>query len=100
MRIDPSRSATPLSSPQNPNAPAPTSGFADVLARLAKNVDRGEVTASNAVAKARSGADFSPAELLALQSGIYQYSEAIDLGAKLVDRACNGVKTVLSGQGG
>jgi hypothetical protein len=33
--------------------------------------------------------------LIALQAGIYRYSEAIDLTVKLVDRATSGVKTIL-----
>ena len=44
------------------------------------------------------GADLGPAELLALQAGIYRYSEAVDLAAKLVDRVSSGVKTVIQGQ--
>jgi hypothetical protein len=42
------------------------------------------------------GAD--PQTLLALQAGVYRYTEAIDLSAKLVDRTTNGVRTVLTGQ--
>jgi hypothetical protein len=42
--------------------------------------------------------DLGPAELLALQAGVYRYSEAVDLAAKLVDRASNAVKTVIQGQ--
>jgi hypothetical protein len=44
------------------------------------------------------GKDLGPGELLALQAGVYRYSEAVDLSAKLVDRATSGVKTVLQGQ--
>jgi hypothetical protein len=36
------------------------------------------------------------AQLIALQAGIYRYSEAVDLLAKLVDRAATAVKTVVS----
>ena len=39
-----------------------------------------------------------PEQLLALQAGVYRYSEAVDLAAKLVDRASNGLKTVVQGQ--
>jgi hypothetical protein len=53
---------------------------------------------SSALAASRSGHDLGGAELLALQAGVYRYSEAVDLAAKLVDRASSGVKTVLQGQ--
>jgi hypothetical protein len=37
--------------------------------------------------------------LIALQVGIYRYTEAVDLASKIVDRATNAVHTVLSGGG-
>ncbi|HYP89268.1 MAG TPA: hypothetical protein VEQ59_13970 [Polyangiaceae bacterium] len=37
--------------------------------------------------------------LIALQVGIYRYTEAVDLASKLVDRATNAVRTVLQGGG-
>ena len=48
--------------------------------------------------KAAAGKDLGNGDLLALQAGVYRYSEAVDLTAKLVDRAANGVKTVIQGQ--
>ncbi len=45
------------------------------------------------------GRDLGPAELIALQAGVYRYSEAIDLASHLVNRATNGVKTVIQGSG-
>lgn len=45
-----------------------------------------------------AGASLSTTDLLTLQAQVYRYSEAIDMAAKLVDRASNGVKTVLTGQ--
>jgi hypothetical protein len=40
-----------------------------------------------------------PSELLALQAGVYRYSEAVDLASKLIDKTSNGVKTIISGGG-
>jgi hypothetical protein len=40
----------------------------------------------------------SPEALIALQAGIYRYSEAVDLVTKLVDRATQAVKTTLQNQ--
>jgi hypothetical protein len=61
-------------------------------------VQAGESTVHEAIASARAGRDLGPAELIALQAGVYRYSEAVDLAAKLVDRATSGVKTVVQGQ--
>lgn len=71
------------------------SPFAKILAGLGRECDRGERLVAKAVG---SGKELGNVELLALQAGVYRYSEAVDLSAKLVDRATNGVKTVLQGQ--
>lgn len=103
-----SRAPTPLQSPtprpaQRPPAP-PTSTtpepspFARLLSGLGNEVNRGEAMVKGAIAASRAGQDLGAGELLALQAGVYRYSEAVDLAAKLVDRASSGVKTVLQGQ--
>ena len=71
------------------------SPFARILKGLGREVDRGETLVGKA---ARGGSDLGSSELIALQVGVYRYSEAVDLSAKLVDRATSGVKTVLQGQ--
>jgi hypothetical protein len=72
------------------------SPFARVLRSLGREVDRGEKVVRRAIEG--GGKDLGPGELLALQAGVYRYSEAVDLSAKLIDRATTGVKTVLQGQ--
>lgn len=85
-----------------PTAPAPTaapdepSPFARIVRALGREVDRGEATVKKALSP--GGGEMGASELLALQAGIYRYSEAVDLSAKLVDRATSGLKTVLQGQ--
>lgn len=77
-------------------APAAGSGpsFAQALRSLGGAVDRGEAL----VGRASHGGlgDLDSGQLIALQAGIYRYSEAVDLVAKLVDRASTAVKTVVS----
>jgi hypothetical protein len=70
--------------------------FKRVLEGLGREVDRGEKVVRRAIEG--GGKDLGSGELLALQAGVYRYSEAVDLSAKLVDRATSGVKTVLQGQ--
>lgn len=74
------------------------SPFARLLHGLGHEVNRGEQMVKQALSASQAGRDMSGSELLALQSGVYRYSEAVDLAAKLVDRAASGVKTVLQGQ--
>jgi hypothetical protein len=97
------RLATPPSIPEaRPAAPepAPQSGgepslFHRMLHGIGREVERGEATVRGAL---RGGGTMGAGELLALQAGVYRYSEAVDLAAKLVDRASSGVKTVVQGQ--
>jgi hypothetical protein len=81
-----------------PSAPglAQPSGltFASALKGVGGAVDRGEALIARAAHGSLGGLD--SAQLIALQAGIYRYSEAVDLVAKLVDRASTAVKTVVS----
>ena len=85
--------AGPADTPTAEEGPSP---FARILHGLGREVDRGEKVTRRAIEG--GGKDLGPGELLALQAGVYRYSEAVDLASKLVDRASSGVKTVLQGQ--
>lgn len=80
------------SSPERDDGPSP---FAKILTGLGREVDRGEEIMRRAI---RGGGELGTGELIALQAGVYRYSEAVDLSAKLIDRATSGVKTVIQGQ--
>lgn len=87
-------------SPPAPSAVSPAPGraagpsFASALEGIGGVVDRGEALITRAAHGGLGGLD--SAQLIALQAGIYRYSEAVDLVAKLVDRASSAVKTVVS----
>lgn len=68
--------------------------FSRALAGIGGAVDRGEALIASAARGNLGGLDSG--QLIALQAGIYRYSEAVDLVAKVVDRASNAVKTVIS----
>ncbi|MBX3207173.1 MAG: hypothetical protein KF764_19150 [Labilithrix sp.] len=91
-REAPARASPPP--PREADAPSP---FARILHGLGREVDRGEALVKRVVGGG-GGKEIGNLELLALQAGVYRYSEAVDLSAKLVDRAASGVKTVLQGQ--
>lgn len=74
------------------------SPFARMLHGLGQEMNRGEQLMSTAIHGGSSGTQLDNGSLLALQAGVYRYSEAVDLSAKLVDRASSGVKTILQGQ--
>jgi hypothetical protein len=88
-----------------PDAPAPPAleagggptDFGEVLRGLAREIARGERVLEQSL---RTAHQLDAAQLIALQAGIYRFSEAVDLVAKVVDRAGQAVRTTLSGSGG
>jgi hypothetical protein len=109
MRIAPSESRPAVPALVSTSAPASAAGpptrsdepspFAQLLHGIGRALTSGEATMHHAMHAAHGGHDLGPAELIALQAGVYRYSEAIDLASHLVDRTTNGVKTVLQGSG-
>lgn len=86
----PSDASKPEIAPNEPAKP-----FSEVLQSLAERVDAGERLMTLAERPHR-GLDAT--RLIALQAGIYRYTEAIELSSKLVDRTGAAVKTTLQGQ--
>jgi hypothetical protein len=99
----------PISKLPEPPAPIPAqvapagegpSAFGVLLQSLAGEIRRGESLTRSALsmpALAGAGHAMGPAELIALQAGIYRYGEAVDLASRLVDRVTGAVKTVVQG---
>jgi hypothetical protein len=69
------------------------SRFGRLLDELGGAIDRGEALLDGATTGAYQTLD-APT-LIALQAGIYRYSEAIDLTSKLVERVTSGARTIL-----
>jgi hypothetical protein len=107
MRVslaDPQPPAAFVSPPSPSLRDAATAGGADAaftqaLDGVGRELARGEATTRSAIASIGAGAPMEPGQLIALQTGVYRYSEAIDLASRLVDRVTGGVKTVLQGTG-
>ena len=74
-------------------APPEEARFRTLLHGIGKAIDRGEAIMDGAASGSYQSLD--PATLIALQAGIYRYSEAVDLMSKLVDRVASGVRTVV-----
>lgn len=93
--VAPSTTARPAS-PRAPSAErGPPSTFERVVRGLGAAIDRGDGFVERAASTHYSGLDAG--QLIALQAGIYRYSEAVDLTAKLIDRLTGAAKTVLEG---
>ena len=94
----PSAAAHAVTTAEPSPRPAPSGQpFSHVLQRLGRSLDAGERLVERAVSGA-GGLDAG--QLIALQAGIYRYTEAVDLAAKLVDRASTAVRTTLQSSAG
>jgi hypothetical protein len=87
------RDEAPLKGSRPDGAP-----FARLFQGLGRELESGEKLAAMAIRGGSGAAHLSPEALLALQAGIYRYSEAVDLVTKLVDRGAQAVKTTLQNQ--
>jgi hypothetical protein len=87
----------PGSRPTVEVAHAERSSFDQALGSLGSEIDSGEKLVRGALVPEHGR--LGPGDLIALQAGIYRYSEAVDLATKLVDRAGSAVRTTLQGSG-
>jgi hypothetical protein len=92
----PRAAETPSNAPAAPSSPEQPSAFGRLVRGLGAEVQRGEALVHHAIDSA-SGGDLDPAQLIALQAGVYRYAEAVDLASRLVDHATTGLKTVIQG---
>ena len=85
--------ATPAPTPPR-EAPATAVAMPRVLEEL--EVRRPRV--DGAIQRALRGAEFSPAELIALQAQVYAYNEQVELVTRVVDKSVGSLKNVLNTQ--
>lgn len=92
------RPAAPQAAPAGAAGPQTPSPFSLLVRAFGHEVSRGEAVMRGALGASGVAGELGPAELIALQAGVYRYSEAVDLAAKLIDHATSGLKTVVQGQ--
>ncbi len=70
----------------------------DAIAQAARSLAASDRAVQRGLRRARRGEGMDPARLLALQSGVYRYTQEVELASKLVDKASSAVKTILQSQ--
>jgi hypothetical protein len=81
-------------------APGPSeTAPAEVALRGAvASIARGERLVEGVVQAARRGAAFSNEQLIAIQAGVYRYTQELEVAGKLVDKATGAVRQTLQSQ--
>ncbi len=68
------------------------------LREAARSITRGQRAIDSVIRAARNGRVFSQEELIAVQAGVYRYTQELELASKLVDKATGAVRTTLQSQ--
>jgi hypothetical protein len=91
--VEPETAAELTVAPRHSFEPPSPNSFERVVRGLGAVIDRGDTLMERAAHAQYAALDAG--QLIALQAGIYRYSEAVDLTGKLVDRLTGAAKTVL-----
>ncbi len=83
---------------QTPAADAPRSSTASGLMGLVENIEKGQGLMDKLINGGLSGKNFNSSELLALQAGMYKYTQELELTGKVVEKATTGLKDTLKTQ--
>lgn len=68
------------------------------MAKLMQELVDGQDKMNNLMRLALSGRQFSPSEMLAMQAGIFRFSQELELTSKVVEKATSGIKQTMSTQ--
>lgn len=80
------------------SANAKPSAGPSLLREFAERVAQGERAMDTAIRRSQGGQPLNYSELIALQTGVYRYTQELELGSRLVDRATGAIKQVLQSQ--
>jgi hypothetical protein len=69
-----------------------------VMTRLIGDIERGQGVMDKLIQAGLSGKSFSNSELLALQAGMYKFTQELELTGKVVEKATTGLKDTLKTQ--
>lgn len=68
------------------------------IASMLEGLVNGQNKMNKIMNLALSGKQFSPQELLALQAGVYHFSQELELTSKVIEKATSGVKQTMNTQ--
>lgn len=85
--------ASPTAGPAEPPRTAPTA-----VARTLEQLEKQRRSIDRLLDQAARGRDFSPGQLLRLQTTVYRYAQDLELLSRVVDRTVGALKTTLNTQ--
>jgi hypothetical protein len=79
-------------------AKAEVSKANSMVSNVVSNIEKGGAQMDKLINGGLSGKNFSNSELLALQAGMYKYTQELELTGKVVEKATSGLKDTLKTQ--
>lgn len=76
----------------------PISKTTNTISSILSSLEQGNARVDALLKSSLSKKSMSNSELLAMQAGMYKYTQELDLCSKVVDKAVNGLKDVLKTQ--
>jgi len=73
-------------------------GPSKFLSGVVSHLEQGQNYMDSLISQGMSGKQFSNAELISLQAGMYKYTQELDLTSKVVEKATSGIKDTLKTQ--
>ena len=70
----------------------------NMVSQVIDSLEKGQINMDKLIQAGASGKEFSNAELLSLQAGMYKYTQELDLTSKVVEKATSGLKDTLKTQ--
>lgn len=95
-RATPAANDGGASAPTGPASAGP-SPFREALQDAARSIGRGERVVQRAIHAGRRGT-LAPEQLIALQAGVYRYTQELELASKVADKAASAVRQTLQSQ--
>jgi hypothetical protein len=75
-----------------------TQKASNMVSHVIDSLEKGQVNLDKLIQAGASGKEFTNAELLSLQAGMYKYTQELDLTSKVVEKATSGLKDTLKTQ--
>jgi len=73
-------------------------GASEAIRGAVRSLTEGERMVDEVIRSARRGRVFSNEELIAIQAGVYRYTQELELASKLVDKATGAIRQTLQSQ--
>jgi len=70
----------------------------NIAVKMMADIEKGQGVMDRLISEGLSGRNFANSELLALQAGMYKYTQELELTGKVVEKATSGLKDTLKTQ--